>query len=94
MTDETSSTTVIPRLDRDGTPVLFITDAPANYGNIVCYAHLGQHSEASVAYYRETKPAKRGECDGLLREYASIPPKGVAIVRRRLTRKMLKAIWR
>lgn len=68
--------TVIPRVEgRERTPILFLPDDPANPGRIGCYAHVGQHSEAALDYYqRHTKPAKPGECDALLREYAGIPP--------------------
>lgn len=34
-----------------GSPVLFLPEYSANPGNIVCYAHTGQHSEASLSYY-------------------------------------------
>ena len=35
----------------------FLPDSDANYGRIVCYAHIGQHSEASLDYYdKRTRP--------------------------------------
>ena len=42
----------------DGHPecVLFLPHAAANPGRIVCYAHVGQHSEASTDYYSDTRP--------------------------------------
>lgn len=36
---------------KDGNPVLFFPEVEANRGNILCYAHMGQHSEASIEYY-------------------------------------------
>lgn len=34
------------------TPVAFIVNAPAKYGYTLCYAHIGQHSEANNTYMR------------------------------------------
>jgi hypothetical protein len=79
---------VIPRVEKDGTPILFLPDDTGpNFGCIGCYAHIGQHSAAAVGYYREfTRPARKGECDALLREYASIPPAGELIILHRMPR--------
>lgn len=58
--------------------VLFVPDMDVNLGNIMCYAHVGQHSEASMEYYRETIPLLaaplRFHAEGreLLREYAAL----------------------
>lgn len=46
---------VMIRWHRQHGVMLFLPDMPANSGNIVCYAHVGQHSEASMTYYRETQ---------------------------------------
>lgn len=32
-----------------------------NYGDVMSYEHIGQHSEASIMFYRETKPASLNE---------------------------------
>ena len=50
----------------------FLPDVPANRGNIVCYAHIGQHSEASLDYYRLGRPAKPREYAELKRELERI----------------------
>jgi len=81
---------VIPRVcpvKPDGHPeaLLFLPTAPpANPGRILCYAHVGQHSEASIDYYRDTRPprtdAERAACDALVAEYRSIPPIDAPIV--------------
>jgi hypothetical protein len=66
---------VIPRVEKDGTPILFFPGEQASLGRIVCYAHLGQHSEAVFGYYyRMTKPDKLGVCKHLLREYYNLGP--------------------
>lgn len=40
---------------KQGNAVLFFPEYAANLGNIVCYAHIGQHSEAALEYYRQCK---------------------------------------
>lgn len=64
--------------------VLFLPENAANYGRIECYAHVGQHSEASTEYMRDCKPAtpqnmaKAGipleALDSLVREYETLGP--------------------
>jgi hypothetical protein len=41
-----------------GEPIAFFPEASANPGMIVCYAHIGQHSEACNEYYRSCKPIR------------------------------------
>lgn len=50
----------------------FMPDAEANPGRIVCYAHIGQHSEASMDYYRLGRPAKPHEYQELKDELGRI----------------------
>ncbi len=86
-------TIVIPRLGKDGTPILFLPQDAANYGRIVCYSHIGQHSEADVAYYtNDTKPDKINACADLIREYENLGEKTESIIRKRLNWDMLS--WR
>jgi predicted nucleic acid-binding Zn finger protein len=55
----------------DGDVVAFMPyDIADLNGNITCYAHIGQHSAASLEYYRTTKPTK--EYSDLLNELQSI----------------------
>ena len=50
---------------------IFIDSMPeCNPGNLTCYAHIGQHSECSIDWLYETKPAVI--YDDLLKEIASI----------------------
>ena len=75
--------TIIPRMEKDGTPILFLPDDPVNPGRIGCYAHLGQHSEADLGYYYEnTMPDRKGACAALIDEYRSIPPRDAELVKR------------
>lgn len=70
---------VIPAWDKKhGEAVLFFPSYAANFGNIVCYAHIGQHSEASLEYYRKDCrsfnsyfPKEKHEINALLDEYKS-----------------------
>ena len=83
---------VIPRFHPKHKEVLlFLPDNPANGGNIDCYAHIGQHSEASLDYYRETKPIPPNrlvEAGRLLREYESfLDESEVLVIRKRDTPK-------
>lgn len=41
--------------------VLFLPEYSANLGNIVCYAHVGQHSEACMGYYWGLHNPQEGE---------------------------------
>ena len=39
------------------TIVAFLPDVPANPGSVMAYEHIGQHGEASLAYYHgDTEP--------------------------------------
>jgi hypothetical protein len=40
---------------KNGNAILFFPECEANPGNMVCYAHTGQHSEACLAYYWQCK---------------------------------------
>lgn len=60
---------VIFRKDRkDGTIIAFYPECSANYGNIVCYQHIGQHGEASLEYYYSTVKASPDEYRELYNE--------------------------
>jgi len=50
----------------------FFPDLPANLGNILCYAHIGQHSEASLDYFYGLPHAKPEEYQNLKEELESI----------------------
>lgn len=58
----------------DGRPVLFFPDDVANPGRVVCYAAMGEHSEAARAYMRRlpapVTPAERAACWDFLARYA------------------------
>lgn len=63
------------RIDRNGDPASLtavLPDLPANPGHMVCYAHIGQHSECTRDWYYSTRPAFPREYRGLLRELRGI----------------------
>lgn len=65
---------VIFRKCKDGGSIIaFLPELPANYGNIESYMHVGQHSEASIEFYRDgTIPAYEEDYKNLLEELESI----------------------
>jgi len=53
----------------DGEVLAVFPDLPAKFGNHVCYAHVGQHSEADSFYCRTAgRPAKPEEYADLAKE--------------------------
>ncbi len=97
MPNAPASITVVPRVDKEtGEVVLFINDAPARPDHVLCYAHVGQHSEAALTYYTNgtRAPHDTSECAALLREYEQQPPRARLIVRRYLNRALLRKQWR
>ena len=47
-------------------------DGSCNPGNLMSYAHIGQHSEASIDYYNMCRPATEEEYAPLLHELEQI----------------------
>ena len=68
---------VIIRYENEtGEAVAFFPNTLDRYGNLDCYAHIGQHSAASYDYYLgKTKPAKYlklGKAESLFQELCGI----------------------
>ena len=62
---------VIFRKDaKNGEIIAFFPETYKEYknGKMLCYAHLGQHSEASIEYYWTTKKATEKEYKPLFNE--------------------------
>lgn len=75
---------VIFRKDRDGNIIAFLPELRVNRGNIMSYMHIGQHSEASCWFYKETKKADESEYNSLLDELERIYDNCTLVVKQRL----------
>lgn len=76
---------VIFRKETGGAVVAFLPELPASRGNVVCYAHTGQHSEASIEYYHSTTTALPSEYEPLHDELKRIYSDIELSVKRRIT---------
>ena len=75
---------VIFRKDRDGNIIAFLPELRVNRGNIMSYMHIGQHSEASYWFYKETKKADESEYNSLLDELERIYDDCTLVVKQKL----------
>ena len=85
---------VIFRKDKDGEIIAFFPEASANFGNILSYMHIGQHGEASLEFYQETKKATETEYKPLLMELKSIYDDYNLIVKQKMNYKDLRKAWK
>ena len=85
---------VIYRKDDAGNITAFLPELPANYGNVVCYAHTGQHGEASIDYFHETKNATPAEYAELHRELQGIYNDYELSVKLRIRYADLRKAWK
>ena len=63
---------VIFRKDAENGEIIAFFPESHSTGKILCYAHIGQHCEASMSYYWTTKKASPEEYAGLLAELRGI----------------------
>ena len=75
---------VIFRKDKEGNIIAFLPELRVNHGNIASYMHIGQHSEASYWFYKETKKADESEYNSLLDELERIYDNCTLVVKQRL----------
>lgn len=79
---------VIFKKSRDGEILAFfpqtVKDGSCNPGNIMCYAHVGQHDEASLDFFHECKPCTEEEYADLLTELEGIYNDVDLVVTRRI----------
>lgn len=85
---------VIYRKDGDGNILAFFPELSANYGNIVCYEHIGQHGEASTDYYSSTKAATPDEYNDLHTELKAVYNDVELSIKKRIYRGDLDKAWR
>ena len=74
--------------------IAFMPELKANYGKIVCYAHMGQHSEADLEYYQNTIKANETEYKPLLNELNGIYNDCELVVKRKINYKDLRNAWK
>lgn len=81
--------------DCSGKEVLaFFPGASANPGNVMCYAHVGQHGEASYDFYlKNCRPCSEKEYRPLKKELENLFGYRFKIMKR-MTRKDLEEAWR
>ena len=81
--------------DGSGKEVLaFFPGASANPGNVMCYAHVGQHGEASYDFFlKNCRPCSEKEYRPLKKELENLFGYRFKIMKR-MTRKDLEEAWR
>ena len=86
---------ILFRKDRKTNEVVaFIPESTVNYGHILSYMHIGQHSEASLQYYWGTVKATEEEYKLLLEELESIVYNDdILTVKKRLNYDKLSNAW-
>lgn len=72
----------------------FLPDAPVKYGRIGNYAHIGQHSEASLDYYYKSKKASPEQYAELYKELQGIYDDVTLVIKQRLNYDILRKNWR
>lgn len=63
---------VIFRKDKETKEIIAFFPETYSNGFLDSYVHIGQHSIASIQYYKETEKAKETEYQNLLKELYSI----------------------
>lgn len=76
---------VIFRHHSGETFAVFPAEAQDIYGNMLCYAHIGQHGTCSDEYYRESRPATDEEIAPLLAELKRVYEGDILHVMKRRT---------
>lgn len=74
--------------------IAFFPESEANYGRILSYMHIGQHSEASLEFYWDTKKATEAEYKPLLDELKARYDGCKLMVRQKVCYKDLNNAWR
>lgn len=74
-------------------PIAFMPEEPASYGRISYYSRMGQHSEADLEYYKQTKKATFDEYKELLKELECVYSDMKIVIRQRLNYDTLRKSW-
>ena len=71
----------------------FLPEDPVRYGRIGNYAHIGQHSEASLEYYWKSKKASPEQYAELYKELQRIYDDVILVIKQRLNYDILRKNW-
>lgn len=74
--------------------VAFFPEFEANYGRILSYMHIGQHGEADLGFYHETKKATEAEYKPLLEELKARYDDCELVVKCKINYKDLQKAWK
>lgn len=74
--------------------VAFFPEIEVNYGRILSYMHIGQHSEADLGFYHETKKVTETEYKPLLEELKAIYDDCELVVKQKINYNDLNKAWR
>lgn len=74
--------------------VAFFPEIEVNYGRILSYMHIGQHSEADLGFYHETKKATEAEYKPLLEELKAIYDDCELVVKQKINYNDLRNAWK
>lgn len=74
--------------------IAFMPELKSNYGRIVCYATMGQHSEADLEYYHHTKKATEAEYKPLYNELKAVYDDCILEVKQKIYYKDLVKAWK
>lgn len=85
---------VIFRKTKNNEVIAFMPEESVNYGNILSYMHIGQHSEASLEFYWTTKKATEEEYKPLLEELKMIYDDCILVVKQKICHKDLDKAWK
>ena len=85
---------VLFRKTKDGEIIAFFPEMTANYGKMMSYMHIGQHGEASIEFYWETKKAAEDEYRPLLEEMKAIYDDFELVVKQKICFKDLYKAWK
>lgn len=78
----------------DSEIIAFFPEIAVRSGYIMSYMHIGQHSEASIGFYYETKIATAEEYTPLLEELKGVYNDCELIVRQRINHNDLHNAWK
>lgn len=74
--------------------VAFFPEIEANHGRILSYMHIGQHGEADLGFYHETKKTTEAEYEPLLEELKTVYDDCELVVKQKINYDDLRKAWK